>query len=372
MSLRARVGLRLLPLLALALCSLPAAGQEWVVDASAGGSQYTPLAGVSTRSAMVGLQYQDLPWLYLAAGTPLDAEGLPWGAGGLGTRLEARRAGIEFGAELGAGAFGYRDPSLDAWGTGGTLDLLPFVALARGSARLELQTGLVHFQSRFDGQTVIRQTLHQSTALLSLRPEPRVRFTGEARLARADEGDYPFAGAGVELTLGRGELWGDFGRWMSDDFTTADWSVGGSAQLTGRTRLRAWYAQESEDPLYWNLPRRRWNVGLSHTLGRGVAASPRVPVTPPLADGRIMIRIPLAEAQAPPSVAGDFNQWSPTPMTRSPEGWFILLSIPPGVYHYAFRRGDGEWFVPDSVPNRVSDGFGGHSAVLVVPASGKG
>lgn len=374
MSHGARVGsLLVLPLLALVTFVLSAAGQSWVVDASAGGAEYKPIAaGISTRSAILGLHYQDVPWLYIAAGMPLDSGGLPWGAGGLGSRLETRMAGVELGADVAVHAFGYRDPSLGTWGVGGSTEALPFVALSRGSARLELQTGLLHFQSRF-GETTLRQTLHQSVAQLFYRPAPQLSLTGEARLARADEGDYPYAGASAELSFSRGELWGDFGRWISEDMTTPEWSIGGSAQLTERIRMRAWYAQESENPLYWNLPRRSWNIGVSHTLGRvpGTALAMPLPLAPEVVGGKVILRLPLDEADAAPAVAGDFNQWKPVMMTRSQDAWVVSLAVPPGVYHYAFRRKDGSWFVPESVPNRVDDGFGGFSAVLVVPASSR-
>ena len=41
-------------------------------------------------------------------------------------------------------------------------------------------------------------------------------------------------------------------------------------------------------------------------------------------------------------------------------------SLPPGVYHFGFRV-DGEWYVPEDAPGRVSDGYGQVNATLVVP-----
>lgn len=347
-----------------------AAGQGWVVDASAGGAEHEPVAAeIDTRSAILGLRYESVPWLYLAAGAPLDSEGAPWGAAGLGGRLQTRRAAFDVGADLAGHAFAYRDVVLDALGGGGTAEILPFVGFTRGSARVELSSGLLHYRSSFDGQTVLQRTLHHSSALVSYHPLAGLRLTGDARLVRAEEGDYPYTGAGAELSLSRGVLWGHFGRWLSDDMTTPVWSVGASAAVTDRVRLRASYEQESEDPLYWNLPRRSWNIGVSHLLGRRAALPSPLPVAARVVDGGVTIRLPLAEADAPPSVGGDFNGWTPAPMTRSADAWTLTLPLEPGVYRYAFQRADGSWFVPESVPNRVDDGFGGHSAVLVVPAS---
>lgn len=347
-----------------------AAAQVWVVDASAGGAEHEPVAAeIDTRSAMLGVSYEGAPWLYLAAGTPLDSDGLPWAAAGVGARLEARRFGVELGADLGAHAFGYRDPVLDATGSGATLEALPFVALARGAARLELSSGMQHYRSGFAGDSMLQQTVHRSAALLSLDAAPGVRVFGEARLARAEEGDFPFAGVGAEVAIARGALRAAAGRWMDDAMTTPVWSVGGSAWVTDRIRVRASLEQESENPLYWNLPRRSWSVGVSHAVGRVRALPVPLPVSAPVEDGRVTLRLPLEEAQEAPAVGGDFNDWEPVPMTRDGDAWILSLPLTPGVYRYAFRRADGSWFVPESNPTRVDDGFGGHSAVLVVPAS---
>ncbi len=45
------------------------------------------------------------------------------------------------------------------------------------------------------------------------------------------------------------------------------------------------------------------------------------------------------------------------------------FELAPGVYHFSFQLSDGSWFLPDSVRNRVEDGFGGVNGVLVVVAS---
>jgi hypothetical protein len=131
--------------------------------------------------------------------------------------------------------------------------------------------------------------------------------------------------------------------------------------------LEASLQQDANDPLYWNSPRRLWSLGVSRALG-GRARTP-VPVVPVVADasgGTVTLRIPLDEAEEAPTVAGDFNQWQPMRMTRAGEHWVATVAAAPGVYHYAFQRADGSWFVPASIPDRVDDGFGGESAVLIV------
>ena len=69
---------------------------------------------------------------------------------------------------------------------------------------------------------------------------------------------------------------------------------------------------------------------------------------------------------AAPSIAGDFTDWEPVPMRRNGDQWEASFDLEPGVYHYSFVRSDGSWFLPDTIRNRVDDGFGGMNAVLVV------
>ncbi len=67
------------------------------------------------------------------------------------------------------------------------------------------------------------------------------------------------------------------------------------------------------------------------------------------------------------SVAGDFNQWSPTPlepMLKS-EGFFSLeIPLSGGTYSYAFLI-DGKKWMPDPTADRiVDDGFGTSNSLI--------
>ncbi len=129
--------------------------------------------------------------------------------------------------------------------------------------------------------------------------------------------------------------------------------------------------QEAPDPLYWNVPRRTWSAGISRRFGGKplVAASSPEAVSSPRTDaGGVLIRVPVDAAPGPGlSIAGSFNGWKPVAMTREGQQWVIHLPLAAGVYEYAFRSEDGEWFVPASIPGRRDDGMGGSVAVLVVP-----
>jgi 1,4-alpha-glucan branching enzyme len=54
-------------------------------------------------------------------------------------------------------------------------------------------------------------------------------------------------------------------------------------------------------------------------------------------------------------LAGDFNQWKPAPLKRSPDGSLALdVPAPAGIYQYKFVV-DGEWIAdPDNTQRAVS------------------
>ena len=65
-------------------------------------------------------------------------------------------------------------------------------------------------------------------------------------------------------------------------------------------------------------------------------------------------------------VAGDWNGWTPTPLTPEKDGcWSVEIELPPGAYGYALVA-NGDWVLPDGVAG-VDDGLGGRVAMLVVP-----
>jgi 1,4-alpha-glucan branching enzyme len=77
-------------------------------------------------------------------------------------------------------------------------------------------------------------------------------------------------------------------------------------------------------------------------------------------------RVSAAEHPAAPALIGDFTGWQPVAMTKSGDVWTATVAVRPGAHHYAFRAADGRVVVPPGAAT-VDDGFGGRSAVLVVP-----
>ena len=106
---------------------------------------------------------------------------------------------------------------------------------------------------------------------------------------------------------------------------------------------------------------------LTFWSGGGQSAAPAT-VADVRNNGQVVLRLAVREAGAPPpSIAGDFTNWKPIRMERHKDEWRFSVHLSRGVYRFAFRNADGEWFVPASFPNRTDDQMGGWVAVLVVP-----
>jgi hypothetical protein len=351
------------------LGSVPAPlwAQEWTLDLYLGRAIYDPVsAAVGANNGVLGLRYHGLDgdWFYLSAAAPIDGVAPLWGALGAGRRLTLGAGRFSAGIDLGAHGHGYRNTAARISGAGATLQALPFAVLGEGAARLELRSGLLHYRGGAAGLTEAR-TLHDSGARLTLRASSALELGGEARYVRVAGRNYPYFGASAALAHGRGEFWASTGRWTSEALPDLSWSIGASLQLGRYYETWAAIRQEPSDPLYWNSARQSWNIGVSRRLGRIAPAAAPVPAE--ISNGRVVIRIPLSESRTAPFLAGDFTGWKPVAMDRAGEFWVASLALKPGVYHYAFRTARGKWFVPETVPGRRADGFGGFVAVLTVP-----
>lgn len=341
--------------------------QAWSVDLSAGRTVYDPVfVNIGANNLAGSLRY-DTPhdgWVYGAGAAPLGDQAPLWGAAGSGGRFmlprsESRR--MTLGVELGAHGFLFRDAVVEQTGNGGTLEAISFTRLLAGAGRVELRGGWRGHALSFAGDTQRRGVLESGVRMTYDAP---LRVEADARWVRASEGTYPFLGASILYGGSPLHVWGQAGKWLSDELDDVAWGVGASVALGGRASVWASLRQEAPDPLYWNAPRRTWSVGVTRRLGRTSAVPLPAPRTE---DGGVMLRLPVSDS--PPgqvSVAGSFNNWRPVPMQREGREWIIRLPLAAGVYQYAFRSTAGEWFVPASVAGRRDDGMGGHVAVLVV------
>jgi hypothetical protein len=342
-------------------------GQGWSADISAGRLVYDPVsANVETKNVIGGLRYDTRrdTWVYGAGAVPAGGESTFWIAGGTGGRLTLAAAPAiraTFGADVGAHGFSFHDRVVDDDGAGGTLEAIPF-------AHLSLGGGFVEGRGGWRGQTLSFAGVRENRRVFETGARGgygrTLRVEGDARWVHAIEGTYPFVGATVVYAGSRVDVWGQTGKWLATDLSESVWALGSGVSLGVRTSVWGSVRQEAPDPLYWNSTRRTWSIGLTQRLGR--IAAPLVPV-PRSQAGVVIVRLSAADAPAGVvSIAGDFNNWQPAPMQREGEEWIVRLPLAAGIYNYAFRSANGDWFVPSSTPGRRDDGMGGFVAVLVV------
>lgn len=124
------------------------------------------------------------------------------------------------------------------------------------------------------------------------------------------------------------------------------------------------------NPVTGALAGRTASAAVAFTIGptRGRHASfPRPASALPPAAGLTRVAIRARQALRV-EVAGDWNDWHPVPLKRTPNGvWYADLPLPAGTYRYAFRVDGTAWQVPRGMA-AVDDGYGGQAAWLTVPS----
>jgi hypothetical protein len=353
----------------LAGSTAPAPAQGLAVDLSAGSVVYEPLATNVRASTVIGtLRYdsQDRFWIFGSGGVPLRSGDSSWMSAGSGGRLQRARAGRRPRAGIDIGAHGYlfRDAIVAARGSGAALDALPFVSLPAGPGAIEVRAGWRGHTLSYAGLRESRGVIE--TGIRTVHGNSTFRAEVDAKWVRASEGGFPFAGAALTYAGRPVQIWLRAGRWLDADLDEVSWSAGAGVAAGARALMWARVWQDAPDPLYWNVPRRSWSVGVTHGIGRQAGVDSPFRRTRSR-DGSVVLALPVSEARLPALfIAGDFTGWQPRAMTREGGVWVIRARLEPGVYRYAFRTAEGRWFVPESVPGRADDGMGGHVAILVV------
>lgn len=362
---------RLIATACAALLLAPAgAAAQWTLEAAAGRAVHDPVsARVLTTSASLSLGYAGgaHEWGYVSGGAPLEGGGPGWGAGGLGGWLGLHRGALQLGVNAAGHGYAYGQAGPNPSGSGGTVEVLPTVSWQRGRMTAELSSG---FSGAADvlGDSTDRRGFHDSALQLAVSPVEGVTVGGDARWVRGEGGEWPYAGGSAEVRRPWGAVWAYAGAWLDDERPdpAAAYGLGLRVRVLDRTDVQAAVRQEPFDPLYWTAPRRTWSISLSRALGRRPAAAAPGVRLPVLSNGWAVFRLPLGDHAQPPVVLGDFSGWRPVAMTEEGGAWVARVKVEPGAYHYAYRTADGRVVVPGGVPT-VDDGFGGRSAVLVVP-----
>jgi hypothetical protein len=344
-----------------------ASAQGWAVDLSGGQVVYDPVSSSVGTATMIGtLRYttERGEWVYGTLAPSLRETDPFWGAFGAGGRFvpatpERRRATV--GLDVGAHGYVFNDGLIDRAGRGVMMEAFPFLGLANETAAVEIRAGW-----RGHAQTYLGAAQHRNVFETGARAAfgRTLRVLGETRFVHTADGNYPLLAATAVYTAPPLQLWVQWGRWMSTRLDDVLWGAGVHIAM-GRGTLWASVRHEAPDPLYWNVPRRSWSVGMTRQLGARRRAGTPLAVEHS-AGGAVTIRVPAGEAPGQPvSIAGDFTGWQPTAMHREEGHWVFRSRLARGVYHYAFHSGN-DWFVPESTAGRRDDGMGGHVAVLVV------
>ena len=361
------------------LCAVAAAPVEgqWRADLQAGRLQYETAPEAASTSVALGLSHVTTTSDFgVSAGLPFSSEEPVWGALH-GYRRFATADALRFGIDLAASGFAYRidageslgglpieQPGDPVTGWGASLEAMPLVAWSGAALTAEARAGAVQFVTSASGAEPADRTafvVDGSLASSSARPLA-VRL--DARWVAVTEGEFPYAGIGVTWAPGV-TLWGSVGKWLDSDIPTLSWSAGASVPMGSRLSLVVHGRHDALDPIYATPARTTWGAGLSLLLGDPPAAVAE-PVPAAYEDGVATIAIAVHSVDGRPSIAGDFNDWTPTPMTRRGDAWTHEVALAPGVYSYAFVDAAGEWLVPEGTQGRRDDGMGGHVAVLVV------
>ena len=357
----------------------PAAAQ-WHAEVQAGRLHYDAAPDAVTTSLAAGISWSN-PWSMVAGsvGAPFTSEEPVWLAL-QGSHRIASRGSVAFGIDVGGDAFvfhlstpdpdllpGLFDPETTAvTGWGAAAEAMPFVGWRGGSVELEARAGVVSLLS--DGTHIQEQTrtAFVADAFAQTSVWRSLVLRGEGRWVSASEGDFPYAGVTV-VWDGPFALWGSVGQWFDPVAESLSWNAGVAVPMGKRVALLLNGEHEEIDPVHATPARTTWGAGVRVLLGTLPAV--REPLPDAYVDGIATISLDADATDAGAvSIAGDFNDWSPAPMTRDEDAdaWTFRVPVAPGVYHYAFVDADGNWFVPEGTPGRRSDGMGGYVAVLVV------
>ena len=181
------------------------------------------------------------------------------------------------------------------------------------------------------------------------------------RGAHADVGDLAFSDAELSGTRRFGALLLEAagGLRHDDQLTRGTWRAQAIWQATRFVALDVAGGRYPQSP-------EGFEEGLYATAGLRLTAAGRAVVRPAVEpDGPGRWRIRFAVDGHDVALAGDWNEWTPIPMTRESDGrWSVVLTVPPGAHKFMLIV-DGKNVVPRGVP-KLPDGFGGEVGLLVL------
>ena len=364
------------------LCPLSMWAQEWHVTTEAGRIRSALDPAAATPSISLGLRYQDLSTaLRISGGVPTRSDEALWGGVGASKQFVLRTHSFLAGVDVMANAFALVDrspaalpvpgpfgppgtPNADRNGHAIAGQALPMLGYEGLRIQARIRAGASRYASRIGGASRDR-TVTLADAQITWMPAGTFALSPVVQQYRAaGEETVMYVGTSLLTASSSGSLWATAGTWSTDSVSDLQWAAGARLRLHPNVSLEGSARHSAFDPLYLQPAQTSWSIGVSVLLGRARVVAPPVPAA--YRDGKALIRLPVSASKTAPSIAGDFNAWTPAPMQRDGDSWSYTIALTPGVYHYSFVSSTGEWFVPVGVAGRKDDGMGGHVALLVV------
>lgn len=346
---------------------LAAQAPRWELEAGAARIQYDSLDALNSPSLSGLLEWEGDAFLGRVAGGVTGLGDSGWSVQGRGEGafwLAPAGSGSPFRVELGGSLAGTRQSSgFDSHA-------------ARGDARLHLVGTRLGAWAGASG-ALARNSLDEEDVTAAI-PTAGVWFrSGPARVTLSylhtvlDGDAWPEANLSVAVSRGPVDVTAYAGaRQVPFDDQEEDPWFGVSAAFWVRSNLAAVAAAgRSGSDIFQGIPGGDFvSLGIRFTPRRSRPVPPAVPL--PLifsgaaaAAGEISFALPGAEQVA---IAGDWNDWTPTPLAQGSGGeWVLPAGVPPGVYRFNLVVDGDQWVVPEGVPS-VDDGFGGQVGILVI------
>ncbi|MEX2155484.1 MAG: glycogen-binding domain-containing protein [Gemmatimonadales bacterium] len=335
------------------------AAQRWQVDLGATGVAYDTFSSVASAVVAPSVEWQRPRAYGLASGSFAAFAGAQWTAQGRGDLSLFMPLGFELAGSAGGSVHstGYR------------------TATTRGELR-------IHLSGRGGG---VWAGGHAGTGWTSDTSDiafaygPSVGAWGRVGRVSALAVFVPFHFEGAWLPEANARVAGTHGR--LDVLAYAGWrgaTQGVNAAFWGGASVAVWVtprialvagAGTYPADLLQALPRGRYvsasirlarrspSVWPAPTTGRALYATERG-VT------ELRFAVPGASRVA---VVGDWTGWQPVLLERGADGrWVMRVTLGPGVYRFNVIVDGTRWTVPADVA-AVDDGFGGQTALLVVP-----
>ena len=353
--------------------STDVSAQDTRAYVDAGVSHARPPAGVDldpSTYALLGARFFAGPAFgSLHGGLAMDASSADWVGGRLGGRYQLSRTGkITWGVTGLVSAFRLGEPTPYS---ALTARLLPEARLSSGNTALVLRgyggvgRSDVTDTSQEPPVSFVADLWMYGAGLEAIRPIGGTQAWLGAEIIDAANGLYSSAYVGSLGSLA-GTLWvAELRLWDTPGDVELEFTISLSVPLSARWSAEFSAGRSGPDPLLASPAGADGSAAVSWAIFAPPTVPPAVVTIGEQQPTSVTFRLEDNGAEQV-SVMGDFSSWEPVPLTRRGRTWSGVVHIEPGLYHFGFLV-DGEWYVPEHAPGRVTDDYGRWNATLVVP-----